>query len=596
MRIFHHLEIENFKGFGEKQHIELDHPAVLIGPNNSGKTTAIQALALWSYAVKAWYQERRGSEATTRQGVPLNRLAILAVPVERTRLYWHDTRPGQTNKPTYFYIGVGLEWKGAVVSLRLRFRHGGDELVYVQPDGGGETNDPALIAHAAGLNVHLLYSMSGLQVSETVLVPAYIDSLLGQGRTAEVLRNLCLMVHRTDAGSWERIIALMKRLFGVTLGIPTQNATGTIDLSYEQAGARDALSLGMAGRGFLQVLLIVSYLYSHRSGVLLIDEPDAHLEILRQRQVYQLLRDIADETGGQVVIVTHSESVLEAALDRNLTLLVGGRAEAIAKREDIKNALKHYGTGHYVRAREAGHVLYVEGGTDIDMLRALARRLQHTLAEVWNERGNVYFVQDNFPAQSEDTALERVEGGFGFTPEQHFFAIRNLVPGLRGLAILDNDGKGRTDRDGGGLRTVYWRRYEAENYFITPELLLSYVDAADSADQPDLFAPRRSQAVQVLDTLVLERVFAGRHRDFETFQRAEGDTRRLLWETRTERVKLSDFAEEFFRRLAVNTSTPMMMRKGDLHRLVPLVASAEIDPEITEKLDLLLLLWSHTAE
>lgn len=44
--LLHYLEIENFKRFGDKQRIELDHPAVLIGPNNCGKTSAIQALAL----------------------------------------------------------------------------------------------------------------------------------------------------------------------------------------------------------------------------------------------------------------------------------------------------------------------------------------------------------------------------------------------------------------------------------------------------------------------------------------------------------------------------------------------------------------------
>ena len=43
MRLLHYLEIENFKRFGEKQRIELDPPAVLIGPNNCGKTSVIQA-------------------------------------------------------------------------------------------------------------------------------------------------------------------------------------------------------------------------------------------------------------------------------------------------------------------------------------------------------------------------------------------------------------------------------------------------------------------------------------------------------------------------------------------------------------------------
>jgi ABC-type branched-subunit amino acid transport system ATPase component len=592
MRIFHYLTIENFKGFGEAQRIELDHPAVLIGPNNSGKTTAMQALALWSHAVKIWHQERSDSEATKRKGVALNRLAIVAVPVERTRLFWHDTRQGPTNNPTYFFLEVGLAWKGGVAPLRLQFRHGGDELIYVQPDSSAESLDPALLEHAAALKVHLLYSMSGLQVSEPVLVPAYIDSLLGQGRTAEVLRNLCLMVYSANVADWGRIVSLMKRLFGVTLGIPTQNAIGTIELSYEQERARDPLSLGMAGRGFLQVLLILSYLYSHRNGVLLIDEPDAHLEILRQRQVYQLLRDIADETGAQVVLVTHSEAVLEAALDRNLTLLVDGRAEPLASHNDIKNALKHYGTGHYVRAREAGHVLYVEGGTDVDMLRALASRLGHALAGAWNERGNIYFVQDNFPGSSAEAELERVEGGFGFTPEKHFFAIRSLVEGLRGLAILDNDGKDRKDSHEAGLRRVYWRRYEIENYFITPELLLAYVEAGEAEEQPDLFAPRTSQAIVVMDELVLERIFAGRQRDFDTYRRSDDDTRQLLWESRTERLKLSDFAEEFFRRLSTQTSTSMLLRKGDLHRLVAWVEPTTIDAEVIEKLDLLYDLWS----
>lgn len=36
MRILHYVEIENFKRFGEIQHIELEHPTVLIGPNNCG--------------------------------------------------------------------------------------------------------------------------------------------------------------------------------------------------------------------------------------------------------------------------------------------------------------------------------------------------------------------------------------------------------------------------------------------------------------------------------------------------------------------------------------------------------------------------------
>ena len=85
MRLLHYIEIENFKTFGFKQRIELDHPAVIIGPNNCGKTSVIQAIALWCQAVKTWHAARASSTAKERPGTSLNRLNILNVPVQRTR-------------------------------------------------------------------------------------------------------------------------------------------------------------------------------------------------------------------------------------------------------------------------------------------------------------------------------------------------------------------------------------------------------------------------------------------------------------------------------------------------------------------------------
>ena len=58
-------------------------------------------------------------------------------------------------------------------------------------------------------------------------------------------------------------------------------------------------------------------------------------------------------------------------------------------------------------------MLYVEGRTDLDVLRALARRLHHRAAACWDERINAFYVQDNSPNPDLDAELERVEGGFG---------------------------------------------------------------------------------------------------------------------------------------------------------------------------------------
>ena len=52
------LTVRNFKRFGRVE-IELGNPMVFIGPNNSGKTTALQALAFWDIGLKRW-NERDG--------------------------------------------------------------------------------------------------------------------------------------------------------------------------------------------------------------------------------------------------------------------------------------------------------------------------------------------------------------------------------------------------------------------------------------------------------------------------------------------------------------------------------------------------------
>ncbi len=581
MRLLHYLEIQNFKRFGDKQRIELDHPAVLIGPNNCGKTTAIQAIALWSQAVKSWFEARKNSNAKERTATPLNRLNIVAVPVRRTRYFWHNTTVRSGNTDTHMVITLGVLHENKVEPVTMRFRNQGEDLVYCTPDDA-TLQRPELIEAAAKLKVELLYPMSGLETEEAILRPGRIDVLLGQGQTAQVLRNLCLIVFKDTPNDWQEIVKLVERLFTIKLGDPQETTRGTIELSYEQEGVKEPLDVAQAGRGLQQMLLIFAYLYSHRRSILLIDEPDAHLEILRQKQVYVLLREIAAKNESQVVMVTHSEVILGEALDHNLTLLLEGRADDLAAKADIRNALKHYGAEHYVKARQRGYVLYVEGGTDLDMLRALAEHLQHPSTTSWDERVNAFYVQDNYPDRSLKSELERVEGGFGVTPKDHFFALREMVPGLKGLAVLDNDGRSRQDADEGGLRVVYWKRYEAENYFVTPEVLRAFV--ADHYRGMTLY---QAIGTEVLDALTRERVFDGSESDFATWKKAPADAARLLWEARTERLKLSDYAEEFFRRLAQKLEHAMLLRKGELHHLIRFVDPASIAPEVRTKLDLL---------
>jgi recombinational DNA repair ATPase RecF len=63
------LKLVNFKRFGEVE-VDLGKSVVLIGPNNSGKTTVLQALALWDVGIRLWTAKRGGkSSPEKRPGV-----------------------------------------------------------------------------------------------------------------------------------------------------------------------------------------------------------------------------------------------------------------------------------------------------------------------------------------------------------------------------------------------------------------------------------------------------------------------------------------------------------------------------------------------
>ena len=60
------LKVRNFKCFEEVE-IALGNPVVLIGPNNSGKTTVLQALALWTIGLQRWQEKRSERQSQARK-------------------------------------------------------------------------------------------------------------------------------------------------------------------------------------------------------------------------------------------------------------------------------------------------------------------------------------------------------------------------------------------------------------------------------------------------------------------------------------------------------------------------------------------------
>jgi hypothetical protein len=91
------LRIKNFKRFPDAD-IELGQSVVFIGQNNSGKTTALQALALWDVGLRKWNIEYKGKAVPIqRPGVTINRRDLVAIPVPQESVLLAYARHDQSD-------------------------------------------------------------------------------------------------------------------------------------------------------------------------------------------------------------------------------------------------------------------------------------------------------------------------------------------------------------------------------------------------------------------------------------------------------------------------------------------------------------------
>lgn len=559
------LTVRNFKQF-EDIAIELDNPVVFVGPNNSGKTSALQALALWDAGLKRWNEKRGDQKAPERRpGVTIGRRDLVAIPITDTKALWRDLRirdsrnvnGRQETSNIRIDVIVEGEENGKPWVCGLEFDYANPESFYCRPlrVGGTSSVERMPIPEAAGLtDVALLPSMSGLAETEDMLQPGAVDVRVGQGRTAEVLRNLCFQVHE-QYQSWDKLVDHINHLFGARLQAPEHIASrGQIVMAYVEKDV--SLDISAAGRGLQQTLLLLAFMYTKPGTVLLLDEPDAHLEILRQRENHALLSDLARENGNQLIIATHSEVLLNEAAGKDTVMAFVGTPHPLeGHKNEVRNALAEFGFQNYLQAEETQWVLYLEGSTDLAMLLSFARRLEHHEAITALERPFVHYV-GNTPMK----ALN------------HFHSLRVAVPDIQGVALFDNLGRDLPQMS--PVNASMWARNEIENYVTTPATLDAFArwTARDESLGP-LFDPQvireRSEAMSV----AIERVS----------EAARTLGRRDIWDPN---AKASDdvlipVLEQFYRL----TGKKRAVRKRDLHQLVAFVPDNELDQELSEKLD-----------
>lgn len=581
MKKIHYLKIQNFKLFQQTITIELDQPSVLIGPNNSGKTTVIQALALWRLGITKWYEARFNSKKSS--SIALNRLDIPPIPVPHAKYFWQNLSLRQKKVPIVMTISVGVEYNGQVIECSLNFKYSSSEVIYFQPTEDCINNKP-LLKYLNELKIEILYPIGGIAVEEPLLQEGRINVLIGEGKTSDVLRNFCYRIIENDekynTKDWQEITQLMQRLFQINLKKPTYlNSRGSIELKYSTVSMKNGLDIAVAGRGQQQVLLLISYLFLHKNTVLLLDEPDAHLEILRQRQIFMLLNHIAEKHDNQIIIATHSEVILENAIESNLVMLIDGEANNLAKKPVIKKALKDFGIEHYYKAKITQNILYVEGSTDIEMLKAFADLLDHPAKNFLTNKLNYYFVKDSEPQASFEKEIDKATGSY-HSHKEHFYALKAVIPTLNGIAIFNGDNRQQNDDIKNDLITVYWKKYELENYFILPEVIEAFVKAHNNS------STKMKLLKEAINKAILVDIFNNDKQAYTAYLKLDAALQRQTFINNANHKKLSAFLDHVWENFAALTNEPRLLNKGQYYQLIQYLPKDMVDAEVSEKLHL----------
>lgn len=447
--------IRRFKRFDDVTFDLRGRHIILAGPNNTGKTTVLQAVAAWGFALNRWrelnnYNQRRGWERA-----PITRQLFTPVSVRHFDLLWNARNYGGS-------IEIIVEAKTG--NIGMEFIADSSEQIYVRPTYAAN----AWTLQNLKLDTVFVPAMTGLQTEETWYKPEKVDQFIGRNQPGQVLRNLLLIAYnRQDA--WEHLKGAVGELFHIDL-LPPDDSGADIISEYQHRSLPVKYDIASAGSGFQQVLMLLAYLHTRKGSVLLLDEPDAHLHIFLQEAVLQKLREAAAASGSQIIAATHSEVMIDRAELDELCVLLDKPVRLIdeSQRDALRDALRVIDNVDLMNARICPGVLYLEDYTDLAILQAFAKVLSHPAQKLLSPK--VYW---------KPMVSDRARGMPGCSAQDHYNALQLVRPGYPALELVDGDARPTVQESaitGSGYQRVRWRRYEIESYLLHPAALERFVE------------------------------------------------------------------------------------------------------------------------
>ncbi|WP_341359589.1 AAA family ATPase [Georgenia sp. M64] len=411
-RSINSIAVQRFKSL---EHVTLelgDRLTVLVGPNNAGKSSLLQAIQFGVSVVQSagmdgaarWTGEALSATLATDQLVytPLRDIHMLA-------------KGGalRQDKDKAIVITVAAEDGAAEISVR----RGKNKNIAVRCHGKDLGRQIQQLENPFSV---IAPGLAGIPSYEEFKSEGIVRRAAARGDANNVFRNV-LWILRNDAAGWKHFQDRLHQVF------PDVHIDVTFDASSDEhlraTITRDGtvLPIDASGTGILQAAQVLAYIGVYSPRLLILDEPDAHLHPDNQRKLVRLLNEVAQDDGVQVLMSTHSRHMLDegVAVDAAVHWVSsGGISEAPFDVVDSLMALGALDAGDRLRAGATDWVVLTEDSNTEPVKTILrANGFPDRSVDVWS-----YASSSQVPAA---TALGRF--------------ITEHAPGTRVLVHRDRD-------------------------------------------------------------------------------------------------------------------------------------------------------------
>lgn len=473
------LTLENFKSISQQVY-DFTNFDLLVGVNNSGKSTILQALAIWQFCIDEFHRSKRSGG----RGIQVVLPNFTPLPLPEFNLLWKDktdrhwpVKDGK-KKQQYILIKILVEWQresGKTGSFGLDLRYHSPQTIYAIPVDGWakfreyeEHGDLPVIAYVP--------PFSGLEPAEKWLDSAPIRQQIGKGQPGSVLRNLLLQVSSSEVGeeNWKELAKTIERWFSVKLHKPKYDKARDVFINVEYKQGRKNYDIIAGGSGFHQTLTLLAFLYGYHPTTILLDEPDAHLHVNLQREILDFFKEKSRQRKTQFLIATHAEEFVRGVDAGQIVSLLSHVPQRIESTPPVLQAMSDVSNEEIMRTKTSPYILYVEGESDERILRAWVGK-----CDIQDSMDKICFKSMNGGDKNKMKELA----------DKHFEALTKIVPDVRRLMLFDFDDYETAFHPKANNVTLYeWKRKNIENYLLVPDAWKRAALAYAKSTDEDLFS------------------------------------------------------------------------------------------------------------